>query len=59
MLISFIVLFESAAFKAKFTFFDVPENSSLLWVATAAVPAVREVMKKMEVNVSRRRSAPD
>lgn len=57
VLIHFVVLFDSAAFKGIFNYFKLGVESELELVTASAIIAANNIMKKMEVMVSRTKYA--
>lgn len=57
VLICFVVLFDIAAFDAKFSTIMLPAKISLQGLETVAVPAAKDIRERMEVKSSRRSSA--
>lgn len=57
VLLSFLVLFDTAAFIAKLNFIELLVKSTLDRVETVSIPAVKENVQRMEMKVLGRKSA--
>lgn len=57
VLISFLVLFDTADFKATLNYLGLHVMGYLEWIMTAAFPRANQSMKIFEVKVSKRKSA--
>lgn len=55
---AFVVLFHSAAFKAKFNSSELPVIRLFEWVEKAGAPVAMEIMAGMEFKMSRGKAAP-
>lgn len=53
----FVVLFYSAPVKARFKSVHFLSKSVLMWVEVAAVPSAREIVEKLDSELSRRSTA--
>lgn len=57
VLIAFVVLFDTVYFKARSIFLALPVQHFLEWVESATVPAPKEIIERMELEFSRRKTA--
>lgn len=56
VMLSLVDLFVTRRFKRKFNTLELTLKDFLMWARKAAVPATKDIISKMEENVSRRKS---